>query len=114
VHLVVKLDGIPVEVQVRTVLQHAWAQSMERLGDAWGRAIRYGGEPDDSERHHGILPGGAEKPRRAWVALLKELSTRIETSELSPVRVVTLVEVKDVPGAFTLEQVLDCFRTARL
>jgi hypothetical protein len=45
VHVVVYLDGIPVEIQVRTELQHRWAQAYELMGDAWGRGIRYGGEP---------------------------------------------------------------------
>jgi ppGpp synthetase/RelA/SpoT-type nucleotidyltranferase len=45
VHLVVHVDGIPVEIQVRTSLQDAWAQLMERLADDWGREIRYGGDP---------------------------------------------------------------------
>lgn len=43
VHVIVFPGNLPVEVQVRTELQHLWAQVFERLGDAWGRAIRYGG-----------------------------------------------------------------------
>jgi ppGpp synthetase/RelA/SpoT-type nucleotidyltranferase len=41
-HLVVWPSGRPVEIQVRTTLQHAWAQYMEVLGDRWGREPRYG------------------------------------------------------------------------
>lgn len=47
VHIIVKADGLPVEVQVRTDLQHFWAELVERLADAWGRQIRYGGEPEN-------------------------------------------------------------------
>ncbi|GAA2659234.1 nucleotidyltransferase family protein [Paractinoplanes durhamensis] len=43
VHVVVRVDGIPVEVQFRTKLQHDWAQLFERLADMWGRQVRYGG-----------------------------------------------------------------------
>lgn len=46
VHVILRLDGIPVEVQVRTELQDLWAQLFERLADVWGRQIRYGGAPD--------------------------------------------------------------------
>lgn len=74
VHLVARLDGIPVEIQIRTLLQHGWAQAMERLGDRWGRAVRYGGEPDDPDKLHGIVQGAPDKPRRTWVAMLKDLS----------------------------------------
>jgi hypothetical protein len=45
VHLVVSLDGVSIEIQVRTVLQHLWANLMERLADRLGRQIRYGGAP---------------------------------------------------------------------
>lgn len=43
VHVIVRVDGIPVEVQFRTDLQDSWAQLFETLADRWGRQIRYGG-----------------------------------------------------------------------
>jgi tetrahydromethanopterin S-methyltransferase subunit G len=46
VHVVVFPDGIPVEVQVRTTLQHEWAEMFEKLADRVGRSIRYGSPPD--------------------------------------------------------------------
>lgn len=46
-HIIIYPDGVPVEIQVRTELQDAWAQIFERLADQWGRQMRYGGEPDD-------------------------------------------------------------------
>jgi ppGpp synthetase/RelA/SpoT-type nucleotidyltranferase len=45
VHVIPKIGGFSVEVQVRTSLQHAWANATEQLADQWGRAIRYGGSP---------------------------------------------------------------------
>jgi ppGpp synthetase/RelA/SpoT-type nucleotidyltranferase len=51
VHVVAKVaDGLPVEVQFRTEPQDMWAQFFERLADAWGRQIRYGGGPDPHPR----------------------------------------------------------------
>ena len=46
-HVIVRLDGCPVEIQVRTVLQHLWAQTFEMLANRpeFGRDIRYGGLP---------------------------------------------------------------------
>jgi ppGpp synthetase/RelA/SpoT-type nucleotidyltranferase len=32
----------PVEIQLRTLLQHQWASYVEALGDRWGRELRYG------------------------------------------------------------------------
>ncbi len=45
VHVVAKSDGLPVEVQVRTDLQHVWAELSEKLADTFGIALKYGGGP---------------------------------------------------------------------
>lgn len=45
VHIIVFPDDIPVEIQVRTVLQHEWANMFEKLADVVGRGIRYGEKP---------------------------------------------------------------------
>lgn len=42
VHLIVKRGGRLVEVQVRTRLQHVWAEFSEKVSDAFGQAIKYG------------------------------------------------------------------------
>lgn len=73
-HLITWPGGRPVEIQVRTQLQHAWAQTMEVLGDRWGREARYG------------LPvkGGTarqQKERQAVVESMKRLSDLIATYE---------------------------------
>ena len=54
VHAIVKLpNGVFCEVQVRTVLQDAWANCYELAGDICGRDIRYGGKPDHDD--HGLV-----------------------------------------------------------
>jgi Region found in RelA / SpoT proteins len=49
VHIVPRIEKCSVEIQLRTLYQDTWAQAMESIGDTWGRAIRYGGEPDDPD-----------------------------------------------------------------
>ncbi len=41
-HLVVTIDGLSVEIQVRTTLQHAWADLVERLDRDLGLRTKFG------------------------------------------------------------------------
>jgi ppGpp synthetase/RelA/SpoT-type nucleotidyltranferase len=45
VHVIVKTHGKLIEVQVRTSLQHLWAEVSERSADLLDPAIKYGGGP---------------------------------------------------------------------
>jgi putative GTP pyrophosphokinase len=45
IHVVVRCKDLPVEVQVRTDLQHGWAELSEKLADTFGTAVKYGGGP---------------------------------------------------------------------
>ncbi len=48
VHLIaIVADGKPVEIQVRTVLQHLWAELSEKLADVFEPAVKYGGGPEE-------------------------------------------------------------------
>jgi hypothetical protein len=60
VHIVPRIDGCYVEIQVRTLHQDTWAEFTETLGDRWGRAVRYGGLPADPDAVVG--PSGATRP----------------------------------------------------
>ena len=65
VHLIVNALDRPVEIQLRTEMQHAWAHLSERLADSLGHDLKYG--------------GGDQQLRNK----LKELSDRIDTLEQS-------------------------------
>jgi putative GTP pyrophosphokinase len=43
VHFVVQIESRHVEVQIRTQLQHLWAELSEKLADKFGIAVKYGG-----------------------------------------------------------------------
>ncbi len=77
VHVMVRQGACWVEVQVRTPHQDLWAQIVERLGDAWGRQIRYGEPPDDPEAE--VVPGG--RSRQSLMENLLALSDVIADAE---------------------------------
>lgn len=43
VHLIVKVNGFPIEIQVRSQLQQYWAQYSEMMADQHGQELKYGG-----------------------------------------------------------------------
>ena len=57
VHVVVEMFGKPVEVQVRSFLQHLWAELSEKASDVLDPMIKYGGGPDE---WRGILIDSSE------------------------------------------------------
>ena len=63
VHVIARVGGRPVEVQVRTILQDWWAETVERLGDTWGRQIRYGEGPQEADR---AILDGTETRAELW------------------------------------------------
>jgi putative GTP pyrophosphokinase len=43
VHVIVRDTDFPVEIQVRTQLQHDWAKYSEKIADRFGHELKYGG-----------------------------------------------------------------------
>jgi hypothetical protein len=79
VHVVLIVDRLLVEVQLRTGLQDLWAQVVERVSDQWGRAIRYGEGPEDRDLE---ITGGWT--RGGFVEMLGQLSQQIAIVEAWP------------------------------
>jgi ppGpp synthetase/RelA/SpoT-type nucleotidyltranferase len=79
VHVVVRVDDLFVEIQVRTELQNTWAQIVERLADRWGRGIRYGEEPESPEAS--VRSGTFVATRREAIEILMALSDAISSVE---------------------------------
>ncbi len=45
-HVIARPNVLPIEIQVRTRLQHLWAEISEKLADRLGIDVKYGGGPD--------------------------------------------------------------------
>ncbi|TRZ81423.1 MAG: hypothetical protein D4R92_02215 [Actinobacteria bacterium] len=76
IHLEIEYEGVLVEIQFRTPLQHAWAEAMERLGDIAGRDVRY---QHDFQFEH--LPTPARILARSLAGTLCQLSNEIASYE---------------------------------
>lgn len=69
VHLIaIAADGKPIEIQVRTVLQHLWAELSEKLADVFEPAVKYGGGPEEL---------------RTFLALSSDMAKDLEDLELT-------------------------------
>lgn len=73
VHVIVRRHGTPVEIQVRTELQHSWAQLSEKLSDIVDPSIKYGGGPESLRSRLLDLSEG--------VRTMEELETRVLSPE---------------------------------
>lgn len=85
VHVVVNRDGKLIEIQVRTALQHAWAEASEKISDWKGTSIKYGGGDEVIQRNlqimsHGVAKvelQGLEQTRQAMYEILKSFINAI-------------------------------------
>lgn len=80
-HVVVHVDDVPVEIQIRTVGQDDWAQVMEKLADVWGRQLRYGGAPDD-QGDPGLLQSRVEAVKTMMASSNAIASIEVDREEI--------------------------------
>ena len=75
-HLEIRHAGVRSEIQVRSKLQHEWAETMERFADKAGRDVRY---VENYDFPH--LTGPTRELAVSCLAALKEWSTVIDAYE---------------------------------
>ncbi len=89
VHVIAGCRGKVIEIQVRTSLQHRWAELSEKVSDMEGPAIKY---------------GGGDKETQNFLTLVSSLVTAVESAEVLLESMRTQLPPENV---FKLEQGLD-------
>ena len=101
IHIIVEISGKPIEIQVRSSLQHLWAEVSEKSSDVLDPTIKYGGGSDEwrnvltkssvcvalyeeHEKKHSIAVA-IEEAANAVHELLKKAFTELPKRPLEPV-----------------------------
>lgn len=92
VHVIVDVDGRFVEIQIRSILQHTWAEVSEKLADVVDPAIKYGGGPDQVK--------GSLKDSSAAVALFERVEEQVA-------RIMAITRDSKTPLPDEMRQVLE-------
>jgi len=69
VHVIAIVRNKPIEIQIRTELEHLWAQLSEKLSDALDPSIKY---------------GGGDPAVRKWLSNTSRLIGELESLEVAP------------------------------
>jgi ppGpp synthetase/RelA/SpoT-type nucleotidyltranferase len=102
VHVVVSVMGMPVEVQVRTTLQHLWAETSEKLSDLFDPAVKYGGGPKEVRDILSSLAESVAKSDRVWT---NDPFADVNVSSMSSTQLERLRELQEQFGRLRDERI---------
>ncbi|MFL6257641.1 MAG: hypothetical protein ACJ74T_21770, partial [Pyrinomonadaceae bacterium] len=74
IHVVVNQEGELIEIQVRTALQHIWAEMSEKFSDLYNPSIKYGGGDEQLQAMFQNLSDTISKLEAAEKVIVDELS----------------------------------------
>lgn len=84
IHVVVRRDGYPVEIQLRTLVQHEWAEAVERWAARTRFPLKDGEGPPDLLSYFELVAWGMSseekgaRPDKAFLEVLSRFRARID------------------------------------
>lgn len=89
VHIIIRISGKLVEIQVRSPLQHLWAEFSEKLSDIIDPSIKYGGGEEQIRQMLTQLSGSVAKIEKTEIMMAS-----LPKQDLSEQQAMVLQEVK--------------------
>jgi putative GTP pyrophosphokinase len=89
VHLIQRVHGKAVEIQVRTALQHLWAEFSEKCSDVVDPEIKYGGGPENLRQSLGEMSAKVSQLEAAQKSL-GDIEIKMHSQEVALSRLDTL------------------------
>lgn len=93
VHVLVRCQGKLIEIQIRTSLQHLWAELSEKLSDVIDPAIKYGSGDENVQAiltFASSLVVSEESLEKESTDLLREFSTQDDVADETKQRIISL------------------------
>lgn len=84
VHVIVESRGKPIEIQVRTSLQHLWAEVSEKISDVVDPAIKYGEGDKDILLILGLMSDRIMEQERIESLLVHEIQRQLDRQHKWP------------------------------
>lgn len=97
VHVVLFVGRLPIEVQIRTDLQHRWAEVVENLGDRWGRGLRYG-QLMDGPDETAVMSDNGPITRASFLAQVQSFGDVINELEQLGLKISQVHAASQVPN----------------
>lgn len=88
IHIVVRIDNMLVEIQVRTESQHFWAELSEKLSDVIDPSVKYGGGPAEVREILSTLSTAISMIEEAEAAIeaLEPMLASLESTDAATLR----------------------------
>lgn len=100
IHIIPTIDEKPIEIQVRSLLQHLWAELSEKYADKFGQDIKYGSGEDvirtDLSELSGLIAESESLESKSFRRIIKHHAAGDKDDKVLEVEYKTLKEVSEI------------------